>query len=116
MSARAQTERSVGLSHLLLVLGLEQTEDHLRQGHASSRPHRQVGGRPAARPLAAHGADEVGADFPLTLAHLQRRQRFTECGPRGSLFFLFLLLSTFIHEYDRGASAHLRVSRTRAAS
>lgn len=74
--AGSQTEPPVGLPQLLLVSGLNETEHHSRQRHASSSrpcPHtpvfRNVGH------LAAHGADEVGADLPLLLAHLEKEGR-----------------------------------------
>lgn len=69
--ARSQTEAPVGFSDLFLVSGLDQTVHHLRQGHASPRPPSQVAICSSDGALAAHGADEIGANFPLTFTHLQ---------------------------------------------
>lgn len=73
MGARSQTEAAVGLSQLLFVPGLDQTIHHRCQGHAAAGAAPQGALCLSKGGLAAHGADEVGADFPLTLAHLQTR-------------------------------------------
>lgn len=69
--AGIQTEPPVGLSHLLLVSGLDETEHHSCQRHASCCPAACAAICGNIGHLAAHGADEIGADFPLALAHLK---------------------------------------------
>lgn len=69
--ARSQTEAAVGLSQLLFVPGLDQTIHHRCQGHAAPGAAPQGALCLSDGGLVAHGADEVGADFTLTLAHLQ---------------------------------------------
>lgn len=75
MGAGNQTEPPVGLSQLLLVPGLDKTKHHSSQRHASSCPPPQATIFCSIGPLTAHGADEIGAHFPLALAHLQQQQR-----------------------------------------
>lgn len=72
--AGSQTEPPVGFPHLLLVSGLDQTEHHSCQRHASCCPPPHAAICPSVGRLAAHGADEIGAHFPLSLAHLGQQQ------------------------------------------
>lgn len=70
--ARRQAEAAVSFPDLLLVSGLDQTEHHFCQCHPPSCPP------PCASVcgcLIANCADEVGADLPLALTHLQQQQQ-----------------------------------------
>lgn len=70
-SGGSPIEPPVALSHLLLVSGLDETEHHLCQHHASSCLPCQAAICPIVGHLTAHGPDEIGADFPLVLTYLQ---------------------------------------------
>lgn len=67
-------EPPIALSFFLLVSGLDETKHDFCQCQASSFPHPQTAVCYNTGSLAAHGADEKGADFSLRLAHLQRQQ------------------------------------------
>lgn len=77
--ARSQTEAAVGLSQLLFVPGLDQPIHHCCQGHAAPGAAPQGTLSFSDGGLVAHGADEVGADFTLTLAHLQTTAGDNSC-------------------------------------
>lgn len=74
-AAGSQTEAPVGFSHLLLVSGLDQTKHDCCKCHAPPCPPPQAAICPSVGALAALGPDEIGANFPLTLAHLRWHQR-----------------------------------------
>lgn len=70
-SAGSQTKPPTDISHLLLVSGLNETKHHFCQSHVSCCPPPHAAICSNIRSLTAHGADEIGADFPLVLTHLR---------------------------------------------
>lgn len=70
----SQTKAPAGFSDLFLVSCLDETKHHFCEGQASSRPSPQVAICSDLGALAAHVADEIGANFPLTLADLRWQQ------------------------------------------